>query len=237
MTSAKAERCSGRRTLSVLAIAAVAGLVLLVVVDRLVLLFAERRAETGIEASWKATAVDVHLEATSGIVAVLSKRWRSVRIDATDPEGDASPVASIRLDLEDVRFDGTDSAGTVTGRSGQASLALSTARMRRSLGPAGRFLDVEATSSGAVAVLEIPILGRLSAELDVEDGRLVLDIGDVDVLGRDVEIPDELRSTSWPLPIPSTTQLETVVVQGDSVGMQLTFGEFEIDPAGSFVDS
>lgn len=236
MTSAKAERWSGRRRgLFALAIAA-AGLVLLVAADRLVLHLAERRAETGIESNWKATVVDVHLEATSGIVAVLSKRWRSVRIDATDPVGENSPVQSVRLELEDVRFDGIGGDRTVTGRSGQASLTLSIDRMRRSLGPAGRFLDVESASSGAIAVLEIPVVGRLRAELDVEDGRLVLDIEDLDVLGRDVEVPDALQSTSWPLPVPSTTQLETVVVDGYSVEMELTFGEFEIDPAGNFVD-
>jgi hypothetical protein len=208
----------------------------LVVADRAALLVAERRAESRIESGWDASSVDVHLEATSGIVAILTKRWQEARIEASDPEGERDPVETLSLDLDDVSVEERGKNATLTGTAGRARISIPVERMRRSLGPAGRFLEVESGPDGAVAIIDVPFVGTLRTQFDVEDGALVLVLDDLDVLGRDVDVPDELRSTSWPLPIPSTTQMDSVRVDGGLLEIELTFGEFAIDGSGEFVD-
>lgn len=226
-----------RRSRLVIWIAAVlGGILVLVIADRAIIAVAERKTASELEKRWGAETVDVELRVPSGLVALLTRDWDEVRIRAVDPEGKADVVSQIGLELVDVRFRRRAGGAELTGKSGRARIDLSLDRMRSTLGPAGRLFAVKEGESEAKVEIEIPVVGKVTATLDVAGGELRLRIEDVSVLGSDVDVPAALESTTWPLPVPATTELESVKTEGDVLELELSFGEFAIDEHGDFVE-
>lgn len=233
--TAPPRRRRGRR-LIVWVAAVLGGIVLLVVADRVVIGLAERKTAAELEKHWDATSVDVDLRVPSGLAALASRNWDEVRIRAVDPHFKTDIISRLDLELVDVRFERRAGGAELTGRSGRARIELSLDSMRSSLGPAGRFFAVKEGKSEAKIEIDIPVVGEVTATLDVAGGELRLRIDDVSVLGSDVDVPAALESTTWPMPIPATTELDSVDAEGDTIRLDLSFGEFAIDSHGEFVE-
>lgn len=229
-----APRRGGKRLLMWLAVV-LAVILLLVIADRLIIGFAERKTAEELEERWDATSVEVELRVPSGLAALLSRNWDEVGIRAVDPHFKTDVIDQVDLELVDVRFERTTGGAALTGESGRARFELSLESMRSSLGPAGSFVAVKEGDSEAKVEIKVPGVGSLAATLDVAGGELRLRVDDVSVLGSDVELPSGLESMTWPLPIPPTTELDSVEVEGDILRLDLSFGAFAIDSHGEFV--
>ncbi len=211
------------------------GIILLVVADRAVIGFAERQTAAEIKKRWNASSVEVELSVPSGLVALFSREWDEVRIRAENPRIKSDIVSEIAFELVDVRFERRAGGAELTGKSGRARIELALDRIRSSLGPVSGLVAVKEGESEARIEVSIPVVGKVSATVDISAGDLRLQVDEASVLGSDVEIPPALESKTWPLPIPATTELDSVDVEGDVLRLGLSFGEFAVDSDGRFV--